>query len=139
MGSEMVQIEAHDKFRADIYLAAKAVQNQGCRSYGDLEEFGETCMYRDFDGNACFVGHMIEDEHYDQRLERNSVNQEIVLNVLEKSIGYRLTETMMQAIQVLQIAHDCWIYGKFYEKLKVEITERPHNPYLSDLLEDLGL
>lgn len=65
-----------------------------------------TCLYRGPEGLSCAAGCLIDDEHYDEALENQSVNSFQVMNALRLSGINTGDNILMQMIRELQLVHD---------------------------------
>lgn len=81
---------------------------------------GETgkCMYRGDHGLMCAVGCLIKDEHYDCTLENKFAASFLVIDAIEKSLGFTLTEEERDLLQELQSIHDSWEVSSWPDKLR---------------------
>lgn len=59
---------------------------------------GDSCRYRDTDGNKCFVGALIDDEDYTEAMENHRVQHELFDNLR--------TDAQQELLGRLQRCHD---------------------------------
>lgn len=65
-----------------------------------------TCLYRGHSGTKCAVGMLITDVHYYEDLEYKSFSSERVLEVVQKSIGRKLSTKERRLCSAMQVLHD---------------------------------
>jgi hypothetical protein len=87
-------------------IFTKAVTKLTQQNARATSEDGEFCLYRARNGHRCAAGHLIDDEHYHESLERRTSNTPGVSTALAKSWGGRLTTRQMHLIGHLQGVHD---------------------------------
>ena len=79
-----------------------------------LDQDGDACVYRgkdeggEFNGQKCVIGLFMEDEHYDEDLEGQSIdNSPAVVYAVAQSWGCTgLSNKQLRLLYDLQIAHD---------------------------------
>lgn len=68
---------------------------------------GGACMYWSATGLKCAVGCLITDDAYDSDIEGQGVQwDETVHDVLEKSLGFELSDELLDLLDELQGIHD---------------------------------
>ena len=94
------------KFVRDKLLA------QGCKS---MDEGGHNCRYRGVEGNKCAIGYLIKDEYYKEKLEGRLVEDSLVTEAVEKSLGVELTEHGVDILKRVQTLHDSYLVREWEE------------------------
>jgi hypothetical protein len=64
------------------------------------------CMYRGPGGSKCAVGLLIDDAYYSPDLEGKAMENSLVLEAIERSVGRSLTEQEIYTLAKLQEQHD---------------------------------
>ena len=132
-----VNISPDDQFRVIIHQAVKDLIKQGERSVND----SGTCMYRNSEGLACAVGHTIPDEAYKPELDTlGPVTNVGVKRFLEEVYGFALTKDKVQALDILQNAHDLYPYAMddYLYYVRKSLDSFNGNHYIGELLENFG-
>lgn len=133
----IVNISPDEQFRVIIHRAVKDLIKQGERSVND----SGTCKYRNDEGLACVVGHTFSDEDYKPELDTlGPVTSTLVKKFLEEVYGFALTKDKVQALDILQNAHDLYPYAMddyiYYVSESLDYFNGNH--YISELLENFG-
>ena len=69
-----------------------------------MDEFGN-CSYRSHKNGACFIGVLINDNHYDKSLENKSIETKKVQRAVKDS-GYKIIKKDVPFLLGLQSVHD---------------------------------
>jgi hypothetical protein len=110
--------------KQDILEAAvMAIVTQGGPSYDD-EEY---CTYRAINGRRCAVGHFIDDQNYELKLEGRSVKDSIVSRALGASLGIDLEVDDVAFFITLQRAHDVFTQDSDEEDYFDRFSGRVHD------------
>ena len=85
--------------------AIEKLEAQGVRSYDAKKGM---CRYRDGKGNCCLFGHMISDEHYNEKFEGiGIIDYDVITSAIQKTTGVDLTEHFTKYdLNDLQGVHD---------------------------------
>lgn len=100
---------------------------------------GRKCQYRTRDGKKCAIGVLIEDRFYYSGIEGPGVFNSLVLEVVEKSLGLKLTADDLTFLSGLQHIHDAepaawWAEClKVFAKLHNVSFNFPHQPTCTSL------
>lgn len=106
----------NDKFIQLMEDTVAKVLKQGVKSQADYTCKDGTvelvCAYRGYNGNKCFVGHMISDDKYDVEIEGNTIYDDKVKKaVIRSNPDITFDTEMFNWLQVFQRIHD----GKLVE------------------------
>lgn len=98
-----------------------------------MSEFGiSSCLYRHPDGLKCAVGHLIDDEFYDEEMENQPCQSRIVWPSIIKSVQKKynidlneLDANLGTVLSFMQVAHDDYLTKgvELYKKQIVEVAE----------------
>lgn len=100
-----------DKFIQLMEDTVAKVLKQGVKSQTDYTYKGGTvelvCSYRGYNGNKCFVGHMISDDKYDVEIEGKTVYDDRVKKAIIRSHpDITFNTEMFGWIALMQGVHD---------------------------------
>lgn len=106
-----------DKFIQLIEDTVAKVLEQGVKSQAGYTCRDGTveivCAYRGYNGNKCFVGHMISDDKYDVELEGNTTcDNKVKKAIMRSNPDIMFDSTMFGWIAIFQNIHD----GKFEDE-----------------------
>lgn len=79
---------------------------QGVKASYQADDGTTMCLYRAEGGRKCAVGCLIADEHYEEFMENTTPNATPVMNALESSLGYKLTDHELEFLEEMQTVHD---------------------------------
>ena len=92
------------------------------RKQGEKSESNYGCAYRGAGDLKCAVGCLIKDEHYYEGLETESADSGSIIEVLNASIGRKLSQIEIGYLVLIQEAHDDATKANFKQDFLERIT-----------------
>jgi len=83
----------------------------GVKSSEEDEDDGNNCLYRSADGNRCFVGELIPDEKYYERIEEKPIGKDVI------DIIPGATNADLNFLRDLQSIHDNYTVEEWKDEL----------------------